>query len=151
MLEHFQPLIDAASGVDLTDPAAARDALKSRLDPESEAGRAVSAALVALLEEGRVADRGAPPVRFSRAAKATEETADFSIDVVDMTGPGPLHRHPNGEVNWCIALEGAPTFDGEGPGWVVEPPGSEHVPTVEGGRMLIVYLLPEGAIEFVQG
>jgi len=151
MLEHFQPLIDAASGVDLTDPAAARDALKSRLDPESEAGRAVSAALVALLEEGRVADRGAPPVRFSRAAKATEETAGFSIDVVDMTGPGPLHRHPNGEVNWCIALEGAPTFDGEGPGWVVEPPGSEHVPTVEGGRMLIVYLLPEGAIEFVQG
>ena len=34
-------------------------------------------------------------------------------------------------------------------GWVVESPGSEHVPTVEGGRMLIVYLLPEGAIEFV--
>lgn len=151
MLEHFQPLIDAASGIDLTDPAAARDALKSRLDPESDAGRAVSAALVALLEEGKVADRGAPPVRFSRAAKATDETSGFSIDVVDMTGPGPLHRHPNGEVNWCIALEGAPTFDGEGPGWVVEPPGSEHVPTVEGGRMLIVYLLPEGAIEFVQG
>lgn len=150
MLETFKPLIDAATGVDLSDPQAARQTLRDRLDPESEAGRAVSAALVQLLEDGKVADRGAPPVRFSRAAKATEETAGFSIDVVDMTGPGPLHRHPNGEVNWCIALEGAPTFDGEAPGWVVEPPGSEHVPTVEGGRMLIVYLLPEGAIEFVQ-
>ena len=82
------------------------------------------------------------------AAKATEETGGFSIDVVDMTGPGPRHRHPNGEVNWCIALEGSPTFGEQDPGWVVESPGSEHVPTVSGGRMLIVYLLPEGAIEF---
>jgi hypothetical protein len=32
---------------------------------------------------------------------------------------------------------------------VVEPPGSEHVPTVAGGRMLIVYLLPQGEIEFL--
>ena len=45
-------------------------------------------------------------------------------------------------------LDGAPTFDGEPPGWVVKPPASSHVPTVAGGRMLIVYLLPSGAIEF---
>lgn len=151
MLETFRPLIDAARGVDLTDPVAAREELGRRLDPASEEGQAVNAALVRLLEEGKVADRGAPPVRFSRAARAGEETDGFSIDVVDMTGPGPLHRHPNGEVNWCIALEGEPTFDGQPAGWVVEPPGSQHVPTVAGGRMLIVYLLPEGAIEFVQG
>jgi hypothetical protein len=37
---------------------------------------------------------------------------------------------------------------GEPPGWVVEPPGSVHVPTVAGGTMLIVYLLPRGEIEF---
>ena len=148
MLETFKPLIDAAAGVDLTDPAAARATLTSRLDPASETGQRLSEALVALLEAGQVADRGAPPVRYSRAAKATEATADFSIDVVDMTGPGPRHRHPNGEVNWCVALEGEPTFDGQPAGWVVEPPDSEHVPTVEGGRMLIVYLLPGGAIEF---
>jgi len=148
MLETFQPLLDAAAGVDLTDPEAARATLTARLDPASDEGQRLSAALVALLEAGQVADRGEPPVRYSRAAKATEETGGFSIDVVDMTGPGPRHRHPNGEVNWCVALDGAPTFDGQGPGWVVEPPGSEHVPTVEGGRMLIVYLLPEGAIEF---
>jgi hypothetical protein len=32
---------------------------------------------------------------------------------------------------------------------VVERPGSQHVPTVAGGAMLIVYLLPKGQIEFV--
>lgn len=149
MLDTFQPLIDAADGVDLADPAAAREELTRRLDPASAEGEALSRALVGLMEAGKVAHRGEPPVRFSRAAKATDETSGFSIDVVDMNGPGPLHRHPNGEVNWCIALEGEPRFDDQPPGWVVEPPGSEHVPTVTGGRMLIVYLLPQGAIEFV--
>lgn len=149
MLDTFQPLIDAAKDLDLSDPGAAVATLRSRLDPASEEGQRVSAAIKALLDEGKVADRGEPPVKYSRAAKATEETSGFSIDVVDMTGPGPRHRHPQGEVNWCIALDGSPTFMGQPPGWVVETPGSEHVPTVEGGRMLIVYLLPEGAIEFV--
>lgn len=148
MLDTFQPLIDAARDVDLTDPAAAKRTLGARLDPSSEQGQEISSALVALLDAGEVADRGEPPVKYSRAAKATDETSGFSIDVVDMTGAGPHHRHPNGEVNWCIALEGSPTFQGQPPGWVVEAPGSDHVPTVEGGRMLIVYLLPEGAIEF---
>ncbi|MDG1491597.1 MAG: DUF4863 family protein [Planctomycetota bacterium] len=148
MLEIFKPLIDAAAGVALTDPEAACAELTARLDPGSPEGLRLSQALVELLEAGKVADRGAPPVRYSRAAKASEETADFSIDVVDMTGAGPRHRHPNGEVNWCVPLEGAPTFGGHAPGWVVEPPGSEHVPTVSGGRMLIVYLLPQGAIDF---
>ncbi len=149
MLETFQPLIDAAKGIDLNDPVAAREELVRRLDPDSDEGRELSAALVRLLEEGSVADRGEPPVKYSRAAKASDETSGFSIDVVDMSGPGPRHRHPNGEMNWCIALDGDPRFGGKAPGWVVEVPGSEHVPTVSGGRMLIVYLLPDGAIEFV--
>ncbi|MEM9802862.1 MAG: DUF4863 family protein [Planctomycetota bacterium] len=150
MIETFQPLLDAAQGVDLGDPEAARAELTNRLDPDSEEGRAISRALVALLEEGSIADRGAPPLRYGRAAKASDESLGFSIDVVDMSGPGPLHRHPNGEVNWCIALDGDPRFVGKPAGWVVEPPGSEHVPEVTEGRMLIVYLLPDGAIEFVQ-
>ena len=81
--------------------------------------------------------------------KAGEATLGYSIDVVHMTGAGPMHRHPNGEVNYCVPLEGQPKFDGQEPGWVVFPPESRHVPTVSGGGMLIVYLLPEGAIEFI--
>jgi hypothetical protein len=32
---------------------------------------------------------------------------------------------------------------------VVFPPDSAHVPTVTGGRMLIVYFLPGGAVEWI--
>lgn len=149
MLETFQPLLDAAHGLDLTDPAAAEAALCAKLDPEGETASALRETLRRLLKEGAIASRGELPVRWGRVAKASEESRGFSIDVVLMNGAGPEHRHPAGEVNYCIALEGNPTFDGAPPGWVVKPPDSTHVPTVEGGTMLIVYLLPEGAIEFL--
>lgn len=148
MLETFQPLLDAAHELDLTDPAAAEAALSARFDPEGETASALRETFRRLLEEGAIASRGELPVRWGRVAKASEESRGFSIDVVVMNGPGPEHRHPSGEVNYCIALEGNPTFDGAPPGWVVKPPDSTHVPTVEGGTMLIVYLLPGGAIEF---
>ena len=144
----FQPLLDAARDLDLSDPAAAEETLTHRLDPAGPAGEALRTELVALLEGGEIANRGEPPVRWSRVAKAGPETEGFSIDAVHMNGPGPRHRHPKGEIDYCIALEGTPTFDGRSPGWVVLPPDSTHVPTVEGGTMLIVYLLPDGEIEF---
>lgn len=149
MWETFLPLLRAAQAVNLYDPSAARAELARRFDPAGPAALELNAALRALLEAGKIAERGALPVKFGRVAKAGEATLGFSIDVVHMTGPGPLHRHPNGEVNYCVALEGQPTFDGQAPGWVVFPPESRHVPTVAGGAMLIVYLLPQGAIEFL--
>ena len=151
MLDTFQPLLRAAQGLDLSSPAEARAELARRFDPASPAAKALEKELVALLEAGKVAERGELPVKYGRVAKAGAPTLDFSIDVVHMNGAGPLHRHPNGEVNYCIALDGKPTFDGHPPGWVVFPPESRHVPTVAGGTMLIVYLLPQGAIEFVKG
>jgi len=33
-------------------------------------------------------------------------------------------------------------------GWLVCPPGSAHRPTVRLGRALVLYLLPQGRIEF---
>lgn len=150
MIETFLPLLEAAQGVDLSDPDAAVAELNRRLDPSSAAAKSTNEALKGLLAEGRVAERGELPVRYGRVAKAGDATLGFSIDVVHMNGPGPLHRHPNGEVNWCVALDGTPTFDGRVPGWVVFPPESRHVPTVAGGTMLIVYLLPQGAIEFLK-
>ena len=149
MLDTFRPLLDAARDLDLSDTAAAERLLRERFDPAGDAARALNDELRALLEAGRIADRGEPPVRFGRVAKATDETDGFSIDVVHMSGPGPRHRHPTGEIDYCVALEGEPTFDGHAPGWVVLGPDSVHVPTVDGGTMLIVYLLPGGAIEFL--
>ena len=97
---------------------------------------------------GEIAERGELPVRYGRVAKAGPDTDGFSIDVVLMTGAGPRHTHPNGEVDYCIALDGEPTFDERPAGWVVCEAGSTHVPTVAGGTILIVYLLPDGAIDF---
>ena len=149
MLETFRPLLEAAHGLELTDAAAAERELARRLAPGSPRAKELERELVLLLAEGKVANRGALPVRWGRVAKAGPETLDFSIDVVHMNGAGPEHRHPKGELNYCVALDGQPTFMGQPAGWVVEPPGSQHVPSVAGGTMLIVYLLPEGRIEFL--
>ena len=133
---------------DLQPSAAVRE-LSKRFDPAGPAAAKLNARLRELLDAGEIANRGALPVKYGRVCKATPESAEFSIDVVHMNGAGPEHRHPKGELNYCVALDGQPTFMGQPAGWVVEPPGSQHVPSVAGGTMLIVYLLPEGRIEFL--
>ena len=115
MLQTFQPLLDAARGVDLTDGTAAEALLAQRLDPSGAEGARLREALLRLLEAGEIANRGEPPVRWGRVAKAGPDTDDYSIDVVLMEGPGPEHRHPRGEIDYCIALDGEPTFDGAPP------------------------------------
>ena len=99
------------------------------------------------ITSGWLTPREANGVRFGRVAKP-DQAQGFSIDAVDMNGPGPGHTHPNGEIDLCFALEGNPTFDGHAPGWAAYGAGSWHVPTVTGGRMAILYFLPEGAIRF---
>jgi hypothetical protein len=106
--------------------------------------------LVAAVDAKTICERGEPPVFWGRVAKPSPATLDFSIDAVLMTGPGPGHVHPNGEFSVAFALEGDPRFDGHAEGYVLEQPGSFHVPTVAGGKMLIVYFLPGGAMQFVK-
>lgn len=143
------PLLEAVSRLDLADPEAARGCLAQEFPLHGPAMVALYSALDGALAEGTICNRGAPPVRYSRVCKAGEDTHGVSADVVLMGGPGPRHRHPRGEVDLCFALAGDPRFDGQPEGWVVYGPDSEHVPTVTGGTMLIVYLLPQGAIEFL--
>lgn len=150
MIDIFRPLLDAARDLDVTDTAAAEATLCQRFDPQSEAGKALSAKLLEMLEAGEIANRGELPMTFGRVSKACPESDNFTIDVVRMNGAGPKHRHPKGEINYAVSISGEPTFDGRQPGWVVFSEGSEHVPTAAGGEMLIVYLLPEGAFEFVK-
>jgi hypothetical protein len=148
-LETFRPLIDACRDLDLSDRESAEAQLRTRFDPEGEAAAELRTRLLDLLDAGEIAHKGELPVKWGRAAKATPDSSDLSIDVVLMNGAGPRHTHPQGEVDYCIPLEGKPTFEGCPRGWVVMPPGSVHVPAVENGTMLIVYLLPQGAIEFL--
>jgi hypothetical protein len=146
VLEALAPVARRVAEIDLAAPDA-EAALAGLLDADAIA--AVGAALVAANDEGWLAPRQATDtLRFGRLAKPGPETAGMSIDVVDMRGAGAGHTHPNGEASLCFALEGAPTFMGQPPGWVLARPGSHHVPEVLGGRMLIVYFLPRGAMEW---
>ncbi|QDU84496.1 hypothetical protein Pla163_16060 [Planctomycetes bacterium Pla163] len=144
----FERLVELARSVDASHPAEAEAELARLLPVDGEEARAIGARLAELITAGEVAERGELPVKYGRVAKASDATCGFSIDVVHMSGPGPHHRHPQGEIDFCFALDGSPTFDGRGPGWLVYGPDSQHVPTVAGGEMGIVYLLPQGAIEF---
>lgn len=147
LLELLAPVLDRLSGSDVEDPDLAR-----RLNEELPLGsphlQALRAAVLEGVAAGWLTPREAGGVAFGRLAKATEATRGFSIDAVDMAGPGPGHTHPAGEIDLCFAMEGDPQFDGRAPGWTVYGAGSWHVPTVSGGRMAILYFLPGGQMRF---
>lgn len=147
----LEPLLAFAAGLDLADPAAARAALEAEFPGDGPFVAAAGAALRAAAEAGTICNHGAPPLLYSRLFPAGDDTHRLSADAVLMNGAGPLHEHPTGEIDLCFALDGAPLFDGNPPGWTVYGPGSRHVPTVAGGTMLILYLLPGGQIRFLRG
>jgi hypothetical protein len=129
------------------------DALARRLNAEHPAGSPVYeglfAACRAATAAGWMCNREAEGIRYGRVIKAGPQTHGFSVDVVDMKDcTGPHHVHPNGEIDLVMPLEGHAEFDGQGAGWKVYGPGSAHFPSVRGGRALVLYLLPEGAIQF---
>lgn len=101
--------------------------------------------------EGWLCGREAGGVKFGRAAPAGDATHGMSIDVVTMADvAGPHHSHPNGEIDLVMPMEDGAQFDGRAAGWKVYAAGSAHHPTVSGGKALVLYLLPGGAIEFTR-
>lgn len=147
LIKALRPVFDAVAELDLHDPEAAAK-LEARLPLDGEVVQGLRNLVREGVTAGWLCDREHEGVRFCRLTKANEGTRGFSVDVVHMKAPGPGHTHPNGEVDLCFGVEGEPTFDGRAPGWTVYPPGSWHVPSVNGGVMDILYLLPEGAIQF---
>lgn len=103
------------------------------------------------VEAGWMCNREAGGIKFGRVIKPGAATQGFSVDVVDMDRvAGPHHRHTNGEIDMIMPLDPGAKFDGRGAGWLVYGPGTAHSPTVSGGRALVLYLLPQGAIEFTK-
>ena len=99
--------------------------------------------------EGWLCAREMGGIKFGRVIKPGGAAGKYSVDVVRMKDvKGPHHVHPSGEIGMIMPIDGDPRFDGQGRGWYVDPPGSDHWPTVEGGDAYILYLLPDGAIEF---
>ena len=144
LLALLDPLLQTLAGLAAGEPAFVAHALNL------QDWSALDAACKAALAAGWLVNRDAGPhVRYGRVAKAIPETQNFSIDAVVMDGPAPgAHTHVSGEYDLLIPLEGSPRFDGHAERWVVYPPGSRHIPTVSGGKMLILYFVPGGQIRF---
>jgi len=125
--------------------------LNEALPPQGTEVAALAAACRDAIRDGWMCNREAAGIRYGRVVKAGPATHGYSVDVVDMDDVvGPHHRHPQGEIDLVMPLDADARFDGHGAGWVVYGPGSAHEPTVSGGRALVLYLLPQGAIEFTR-
>ena len=106
---------------------------------------------IAGVKDGWLCDREGGGIRYGRIFKPADDLHGFSVDVVEMANiAGPHHTHTNGEIDLIMPLEGDALFDGRAAGWLVCPPGSAHRPTVTQGRALVLYLLPQGSIEFTK-
>jgi hypothetical protein len=112
---------------------------------------ALKASCEAGVAEGWLCDREGGGIRYGRIFKPADDLHGHSVDVVDMADiAGPHHTHPLGEIDLFMPQEDGATFDGRPAGWVVYPPGSAHRPTVHQGRALVLYLLPQGQIQFTK-
>jgi hypothetical protein len=128
-----------------------QDWLNQEHGVDSDTYRELQASCREGVDEGWLCQHEAGGIRFGRAFKPDDELHRFSVDVVDMDNVvGPHHAHPNGEIDLVMPLEGDARFDDHPAGWVVYPPGSAHKPTITDGRALVLYLLPEGSIEFTR-
>lgn len=147
VIDALAPVLARLKTLDLTNPAAAKETLQREFPLDGPLFRKLTQLGSTGLAEGWLCAKEAGPSRFSRVAKP-EAASGYSVDAVYLWGDGPWHKHTKGEVNALIPLEGTPKFCGHGPGWAVFEPGSQHVPSVKDGKMLIFYLLPDGAVEW---
>ncbi len=125
--------------------------LNTEHGPASASYERLKAGCEAGVAAGWLCNREGGGIRYGRIFKPADDLHGFSVDVVDMQDlAGPHHSHPLGEIDLVMPLEGDARFDTRPAGWVVYPPGSAHHPTVSQGRALVLYLLPQGRIEFTR-
>jgi len=135
----IDPVLEHLATLDLSDPHGAEESLKLKF------GTLEIFEHLCREYVDELCPREVGTARFGRLSKKRK---GFSVDTVLSAGKGLRHTHPEGEVNYCFAFSGKPTFDGRPPGWIVYPPGTTHGANVEGGAMFMVYFLPGGLIEW---
>lgn len=129
--------------------AALQADLNQKFPPEGETFQRIRDACHAGIAAGWLCNQGDAKRRFGRIFEPGDATHGFSVDVVDITDlVGNHHRHPTGEIDMIMPVDPAAKFDGKAAGWLVYAADSAHRPTVTEGRALILYLLPEGKIEW---
>jgi len=145
----LQPITDFVSKQAVHTTLAAE--LTRLFPPDSEQFNAIESACHEAISDGWMCAQGTEGRRFGRVIEPTEETGRLSIDVVDLKNiVGPHHRHPAGEICMIMPVTEGARFDGTARGWCVFEPGSDHCPTVTDGEALVLYMLPEGRIEFTE-
>ena len=123
--------------------------LNLNFPPDDEPFQRIREACHAGIAAGWMCGEGDAKRRFGRIFEAGDATHGYSVDVVDITDlVGNHHRHPTGEIDMIMPVTPEAKFDGRGAGWLVYAPGTGHRPTVTAGRALVLYLLPEGKIEW---
>lgn len=141
------PVIEAIAGKPVDKQLETE--LNQRFPANEEPFKVIQKACHAAIAAGWMCANGEGKRRFGRIIEATPASRALSVDVVDLTDIiGPHHRHPNGEICMVMPVDADARFDGRGAGWKVYQPDSAHRPTVTEGRALVLYLLPDGAIEF---
>ena len=127
------------------------DCLNRSFPADGDVFAAIEDACHVATEAGWMCNREAGGIRYGRVIKPGGNTHGFSVDVVRMKDvEGPHHRHPTGEIDMIIPISSDAKFDGQPRGWLVYPPDSAHCPTVSDGEALVLYLLPDGKIEFTR-
>lgn len=149
-LEEFEALIKQVTSAikDDTLDGSLGDRLNAEFPADSEAFKAIQTACTEGIAEGWMCDQEYGGIKFGRVIKDVD---GFSVDVVQMKDVvGPHHRHPKGEIDMVMPATSDAKFDGQGSGWVVYGPDSAHNPTVTDGEAVVLYLLPDGEIEFTR-
>ncbi len=146
----LQPLTDHIAGRALDNALA--DELNMQFPANGEVFEAIEKACHQAIADGWMCAQGSEGRRFGRIIEPSPETSMLSVDVVDLKDiVGPHHRHPCGEVCMIMPVSAEALFDNKGRGWCVYEPDSAHNPTVTNGEALVLYMLPEGKIEFTRG
>lgn len=149
-LDEFEKLIKqvtAAVKNDTLDSALA-DRLNGEFSADGDTFKAIQNACSQGISEGWMCEQEYGGIKFGRVIKDID---GFSVDVVQMKDVvGPHHRHPKGEIDMVMPVSAEAKFDGHGGGWVVYGPDSAHNPTVTDGEAIVLYLLPDGEIEFTR-
>lgn len=150
-VEEFQKLIKPVTDFvsDRAIDSTLAEELNSRFPPGGETFDGIESACHEAIAAGWMCAQGGEGRRFGRVIEPGEQTGGLSVDVVDLADMvGPHHKHPTGEVCMVMPVTESALFDGTGKGWCVFEPGSAHHPTVTNGEALVLYMLPQGKIEF---
>jgi hypothetical protein len=90
-----------------------------------------------------------PDYRRGRIAEPSPEMCGFSVESGMMKDKvGNYHCHTRGEINMVVPVNPTGQFCGHGAGWKVFEPGSSHFPQASGGKIMTIFLLPNGEIEY---